>query len=79
MRRAIEKFTRRYERAALDRDQVLKDRLARLEASLRPDGHLQERVFAFPAFAARVGLAEFRQLILAAVDPFNPTMREIDL
>jgi bacillithiol biosynthesis cysteine-adding enzyme BshC len=79
VRHAVSRLARRHQRLRLERDKVLTDRLMRVEGWLRPDGAPQERAYAFPAFAARVGLAEFHRAISAAVDPFNPSMREIDL
>jgi bacillithiol biosynthesis cysteine-adding enzyme BshC len=79
VRHALEKLSRKFERDAVERDTLLSERLTRLGHSLRPDGHLQERHYAFPTFAARVGIAAFREAILNGVDPFSPAMKDIDL
>jgi bacillithiol biosynthesis cysteine-adding enzyme BshC len=79
IRGALERLGRRYERALVGRDEVLAARLARLEGWIRPDGAPPERVYAFPAYAARVGLAAFRQALLNAIDPLGPALCEIDL
>jgi bacillithiol biosynthesis cysteine-adding enzyme BshC len=79
VRHNVSRLVRRYEHAALAKDETLVQRLNRLESWLRPDGAPQERVLSFPAFAARAGLATLRNAIMAAVDPFRPALREIDL
>ena len=77
MRRSLERLARRHERLTLAREGVTAERLARAEAWLKPGGSPQERVFSFPAFAARWGPAALVRAIGEAVDPFDPTLREI--
>ena len=79
VRGALERLGQRQARSQLARDSLLSQRLARLDAWLRPDGELQERVHSFPAFAARVGLQELRGALFAAIDPFHPELRELSL
>jgi bacillithiol biosynthesis cysteine-adding enzyme BshC len=79
IRMALERLGRRYERALVERDQVLASRLSRLEGWLRPDGSPPERVYGFPAYAARVGLSAFRASIMSAIDPLQPALSEINL
>jgi len=79
MRHGLDRLTTRYDRAVVERDHVLTTRLSRLQGWLYPEGHPQERVFSFPAFAARVGLESFHRYVMAAVDPFSSAMREIAL
>jgi bacillithiol biosynthesis cysteine-adding enzyme BshC len=79
VRHALERLAQRYQQVSLEQDRVLSGRLSRIEGWLRPEGHLQERVFSFPAFAARVGPAAFVRTIIDAIDPFSSQMREIDL
>ena len=79
VRGALARLATRHARARLERDAVLSDRLARLESWLRPGGAPQERVHSFISYAARVGVDEFRRLIVSAIDPFQPALRELDL
>jgi len=77
VRRALERLERRHHRLALEREQTATDRLTRLSEWLRPDGAPQERVYSFPAFAARTGLDALVRTIIDAVDPFDPSVRDL--
>jgi bacillithiol biosynthesis cysteine-adding enzyme BshC len=77
--RSLDRLARRYERLAVDRDQVLRSRLERLERWLHPDGAPQERVFSFPWFAARAGTAALVSAVLEAVDPLSPAPRDLTI
>ncbi len=75
--RALERFTRRYERALLTRDEVRVQRLARLRAALYPDGAPQERVYGLPGYLARSGWPRFKQVLFEALRPFAAELREL--
>lgn len=79
IRHALEQLGRRHQHAVTERDDVLTSRVARLQSALYPEGHLQERFHSFPAYAARLGLADFRARIMGAIDPFHPAMRDISI
>jgi len=78
--RALRRLTDRYARRLAERDGVTLRRLERLRAALYPDGAPQERVFGWPALAARIGAAEFKRLVfdrLAEVGPFVTALQEL--
>ena len=75
--RAIDRFRRRQERAAIDRDATLRGRLERLQAWLAPGGAPQERVLCFAPFAAKVGIDAFVRAL--AVDPLAPALKDVAL
>jgi len=77
--RALERLGRRYQRSVLEREKTVLSRVKRIAGWLQPGGHPQERVFAFPTFAARIGLKGLREKLMGAVDPFDPSPKEIDL
>ncbi len=76
--RAVERLLRRRRRMILERQHTVFDRLTRLQRWLRPDGAPQERVYGFAGFAADQGLAAFIATIVAAVDPFDPTLKDLE-
>lgn len=77
--RAIGKLLDKY-RAALSRAQTgREERLGDLQARLYPNGAPQERVFGLPSFAALVGHEAFLAKVLEALDPLDPSAREIVL
>ena len=78
--RALRRLTDRYARMRAERDGVTRHRLERLRAALYPDGVPQERVFGWPTLAARIGAAQFKQLVLdrlAEVGPFATALQEL--
>lgn len=77
--RAHGNLRRRYDRALLERDQVLQKRVAKLRRWLRPDGAPQERVHGFMAFAARAGVAELAAALREHADPLHPALKDIAL
>jgi bacillithiol biosynthesis cysteine-adding enzyme BshC len=83
LRRNIDALARRHEHAVVARDGVAADRLARLTGWLRPTvhGHAapQERVYGFPWFAARAGARALVESVIAAVDPFDPSPKDISV
>jgi bacillithiol biosynthesis cysteine-adding enzyme BshC len=78
VKRAVGRFTARYRRSLVQRDQVLADRLARVERYLSPGGVPQERFYGLAYFAAKFGLPHFRAKVLESIVPFDPTIREIE-
>ena len=76
---ALARLSDRYARALGERDRVAVDRLARVEAALAPGGVPQERAYAWPSLAGRVGPAALARLCAAslAADPFATGLREI--
>jgi bacillithiol synthase len=69
----------RYTRALAERDAVTRDRLQRVRAALLPGGVPQERVYAWPSLAARIGPTAFTRLVLSALaaDAFAPEPRDL--
>ena len=76
--RAVERLTARYARTLALRDAECASALQRAAASLFPDGEPQERIFAFPSFAADAGARAFVTGILGAVKPFDPSVQDLD-
>ncbi len=67
------------ERALARKDEVTVKRLDRLLEALRPSGKPQERVYAFPALAARAGCRVLVDAIVAAAEPLSPAVRDVNL
>lgn len=76
--RAAERLAARYARTLALRDDECAGALHRARAVLFPDGEPQERVFAFPSFAADRGARTFIAEILAAVRPFDPSVQDLE-
>jgi bacillithiol synthase len=76
--RAVERLTARYARTLALRDGECAGALHRARGVLFPDGEPQERVFAFPSFAADAGASAFVAGILAAVKPFDPSVQDLN-
>ena len=76
---ALTRLVDRYTRALAERDTVTRERLARVKAALLPDGVPQERVYAWPSFAGRIGPHAFTRLVLDALaeDPFATAPRDL--
>jgi bacillithiol biosynthesis cysteine-adding enzyme BshC len=77
---ALDRLVDRYAHALAERDGVVRDRLDRLEAALAPGGIPQERVYAWPSLAGRVGPAALKRLVMErlAADPFSTRLQEIE-
>jgi bacillithiol biosynthesis cysteine-adding enzyme BshC len=77
---ALNRLADRYARALAERDGVLVDRLDRLEAALCPGGVPQERAYAWPSLAGRIGPAAFKRLVTArlANDPFTTQIHDLE-
>ena len=78
LERAVERLTARYARTLALRDEECATALQRARAVLFPDGEPQERVFAFPSFAADAGARAFVAGILAAVRPFDAAVQDLE-
>ena len=76
---AVGKLVAGLERSLATRDDVTVKRLDRLLDALRPSGKPQERVYAFPALAARVGCRALVDAVVAAADPLSPALRDVNL
>ena len=77
LERAVDRLTARYARTLALRDEAGAGALHRAQALLFPDGEPQERVFAFPSFAADAGARAFVTGILGAVKPFDPAVQDL--
>jgi uncharacterized protein YllA (UPF0747 family) len=77
LERAVDRLTSRYARTLALRDGECAQALQRAAAVLFPDGEPQERVFAFPSFAADAGARAFVTGILGAVKPFDPSVQDL--
>jgi bacillithiol biosynthesis cysteine-adding enzyme BshC len=75
--RAVGRLAERYRRDLALRDGVTAARVDRLQAALAPGGVPQERFFSWPRFAAERGVRAFTEAVLAAVVPFDPSVREL--
>jgi bacillithiol synthase len=75
----VEKLVARLERAALARDHVAANNLERLLTALCPGGVPQERVYAFPPFAAQVGARAFVERLVEAAQPLSVEVRSVNL
>jgi bacillithiol biosynthesis cysteine-adding enzyme BshC len=74
---AVGKLATNVERAALYADSARVDAIHRLQATLAPGGAPQERALALASFAARGGDRAFVERVLAAVDPHDPSLKEL--
>ena len=77
---ALTRLADRYARALAERDGVLVDRLDRLEAALCPGGVPQERAYAWPSLAGRIGPAAFKRLVTTRLgnDPFTTQIQDLE-
>ena len=76
---AIERLLERVEKAAAAKDTVACERLDRLLQMLRPGGGPQERTYAFPPIAARVGPRALIAALVAAATSLSPQPRSVRL
>ncbi len=61
----LDKFAARCQRTLLERDQVTKQRVERLQSFLFPQDTPQERYYALPYFACKYGMHALKQKVLA--------------
>jgi bacillithiol biosynthesis cysteine-adding enzyme BshC len=78
--RALERLIARYGRKLAERDGAATARLARVRLALAPDGVPQERAYAWPSLAGRVGPATLKALVLdrLAADPFPTGLQDLE-
>jgi hypothetical protein len=77
---AIDRLIARYAHGLLERDTVTRCRLRAVELALFPNGVPQERVYAWPWLAARLGASVFKDLVmqrLASAGPFATEVHEL--
>ena len=75
--RSVSRLATKVERAALYQDAELVLAVRRLRAWLAPDGAPQERRLGLAGFAARDGDRRLVERVLAAIDPFEPSLQEL--
>jgi bacillithiol biosynthesis cysteine-adding enzyme BshC len=75
--RAVGKLAAKVERARLYADAERVDAVRRVRAVLAPGGAPQERTLCLAALAARVGDRALIERVLAAIDPFDGTLKEL--
>ena len=79
--RALARLTGRYARKLAEREGVALGRLARVQNALAPGGVPQERAYAWPSLAGRLGPAALKTLVferLAAVGPFTTALQDLE-
>lgn len=64
---ALDRLLTRYARGLLERDSVTQRRLREVELALFPTGVPQERFYAWPAWAARLGVGAFKDMVMQAM------------
>ncbi len=74
---AVHKLAGAYERALLHNDQELVEAVAQVRTFLNPEGAPQERIYGLPYFAARFGDRHIVERVIAAVEPFDPALRDL--
>lgn len=75
--RSIARFGAKLQRVTAYQDAELVEGVRRLRAWLAPEGEPQERTLGLPCFAARGGDRALVERILAAIDPLDPTLKEL--
>jgi bacillithiol synthase len=78
--RALERLTARYARKLAERDGIAVGRLERVRLALAPGRVPQERAYAWPSLAGRVGPATLKALVLErlAVDAFPTKLQDLE-
>ena len=77
VRMAASKLAEKYAGVLARRDEGRVQELQRLRTLLQPGGVPQERFYGLPYFAARYGERAFLERVLSAIEPFDPTPREL--
>jgi len=78
--RALERLTARHARKLATRDEAMLSRLARLRDALAPGGVPQERAYAWPSLAGRIGPSALKRLVMERLStdgPFSGALLEI--
>jgi hypothetical protein len=75
--RSVTRLAGKVERARLYADAERVDAVRKLRAMLAPGGAPQERTLCLAALAARVGDREVIERVLAAIDPFDTSLKEL--
>ncbi len=76
---AVARLSEKVARARLQSDEQTLQQLHRVQSHLFPLGHPQERFFGLAPFAARFGEATVLHSISAAIDPLDPSERDVVL
>jgi bacillithiol synthase len=79
--RALARLTGRYARKLAERDGVALGRLERVQNALAPGGVPQERAYAWPSLAGRLGPAALKALVfdrLTTVGPFTTSLQDLE-
>jgi bacillithiol biosynthesis cysteine-adding enzyme BshC len=79
LRLTAAKLSEKYRGVLAREDQARVHDVQRLKRLLQPDDLPQERVYGLAYFAARYGERAFIEAVLTAIDPFDPTLRELRL
>jgi bacillithiol biosynthesis cysteine-adding enzyme BshC len=74
---AVTRLADRIVRASHHRDEELVSEVRRLKMTLYPNGVPQERYYGLSYFAARYGQRQFVERVLAAIDPFDPSPKDL--
>lgn len=76
---ALDRVLTRYARGLLERDTVTRRRLHELELALFPEGIPQERFYAWPSLAGRLGPRAFKDLVMRRLTeaPFATRVHEL--
>ncbi|HWV39869.1 MAG TPA: bacillithiol biosynthesis cysteine-adding enzyme BshC [Vulgatibacter sp.] len=77
VRVALDRFAARHAAVCLRRDEALVENVRRLRRLLHP-GAPQERVLGVPHLAARWGGRAFTERVIAAAEPFDASLRELE-
>jgi len=77
VRVALDRFAARHRAVRLRRDESLVEDVRKLRRLLHPDAP-QERIHGFPHLAARFGGRAFVEAAIAAAEPFDASLRELE-
>lgn len=77
--RHARRLGRRVDRALARGDADRIEALTQLRHELQPDGAPQERVYGISGYAARYGEAQLVDRVLRAIQPFDGTLRELEI
>jgi len=74
---ALDRLITRYARALLEQDTVTQRRLRDVELAIFPTGIPQERFYAWPTLAARLGVRAFKNLVMERMADTGPFATEV--